>query len=347
MKMTLVSRRISAVAVPVAILAAGPPARSAEPAVLPGTAAPPPIFKEHRYRMSAAIRPLFFWIGDGDVGGARIVWRQGPDGREAYEFLLGSDPQRAPRRINRWGWVLDERDRTGAIQIGLMRKTEAKSVEEARAQAGLEGDYVFKMIRTRVANGEARSENTVWLLGKDYTYYDLPQLLQVVSSTPQTPPKVNEVAVAPGTEPGFLFAVADLVNRVVAAATATPRELFEDVSTPFTFNGALYDLRLRKTEWEASKEYGDHRYQNLVRIELESHNRKLDTTEQFTLVCGTEGRWKGVPVYVKYQPKWWFKTEGVIDESQTFEEPSPGDHRLDARNERPEAHESHVGVGRP
>jgi len=55
-----------------------------------------------------------------------------------------------------------------------------------------------------------------------------------------------------------------------------------------------------------------------VRIDLESHNPERKTTERFTLVVGTEGEWKGVPVYVKYQPKWWFKAEGVIDESQVF-----------------------------
>jgi hypothetical protein len=27
-------------------------------------------------------------------------------------------------------------------------------------------------------------------------------------------------------------------------------------------------------------------------------------------------------VYVKYQPKWWFKAEGVLDETQTFERPA-------------------------
>ena len=51
----------------------------------------------------------------------------------------------------------------------------------------------------------------------------------------------------------------------------------------------------------------------LLAVDLESYNPTLDTKERFTLAVGTEGEWKGVPVYVKYQPKWWFKAEGVID----------------------------------
>jgi hypothetical protein len=280
---------------------------------------PPPVHKEYRYRMSAAIRPLLFWIGDSDVGGARIVWRKGDDGRRGYEFLLGSDPTRAPRRINRWGFVREELRKGGAIQIGLMRKTDEDSVEEARANVGYEGEYVFKVIQTEVANGQARAKNTVWLVQDDYTYHDIGKLLRLVGTEPQSPPSINEASMPPGTHPGFLFAVADLVDRAVAAATGESRELLETVTTRFNFNAVAYELRLRKTKWQESKQYGDRQYQNLVRIDFESYNPTLKTTERFTLAVGTEGEWKGVPVYVKYQPKWWFKAEGVIDESQVFD----------------------------
>jgi hypothetical protein len=296
---------------------------------------PPPIFKEYRYRMSAAIRPLLFWIGDGDVGGARIVWRKGNDGRLGYEFLIGSDPDRAPRKINRWGFVREELDGDRATQIGLMRKTDEESVEEAREKVGFEGEFVLKVIRTRIVGSEARAENTVWLVQDDYTFYDLGDVLRLVSATPQAPPSVNEASLPSGTHPGFLFAVADLVDRAVKAATREPRELLEKQTTRFNFNAVAYELRLRKTKWEESKKYGDTEYQNLVRLELESYNPKLDSTERFTLAVGTEGRWKGVPVYVKYQPKWWFKAEGVIDESQVFERPASAGRQPDPSAPRP------------
>jgi hypothetical protein len=308
-------------------LAAGLPVRSDDRAEPSLPADLPPIFKEYRYRMSAAIRPLLFWIGDGDVGGARIVWRQGDDGHRGYEFLLGSDPARAPRKINRWGFVREELNGQRATQIGLMRKTDEESVQEAQANVGFEGEYVFKVIQTEVANGEARAENTVWLVRNDYTYYDLGEVLSLVTKPPQNPPSVNEASLPLGTHPGFLFAVADIVDRAVSAATREPRELLKKQTTRFNFNAVAYELRLRKTKWEESKKYGDRRYENLVRIDLASYNPTLNTTEKFTLVCGTEGEWKGVPVYVKYQPKWWFKAEGVIDESQVF------DRRESARNE--------------
>jgi hypothetical protein len=36
-------------------------------------------------------------------------------------------------------------------------------------------------------------------------------------------------------------------------------------------------------------------------------------------VTGTEGEFRGIPVYIKYQPKWWFRIEGFLDDSQLFE----------------------------
>ena len=125
-------RRLILVApVALVILASGPGTLANDlpsPSVAPG---PVPVSKEIRYKMSAAIRPLLFWIGDGDVGGARIVWREGEDGRRGYEFLLGSDPSRAPRKINRWGWVSEELHEGKATQMGLMRKTDEDSIDEA------------------------------------------------------------------------------------------------------------------------------------------------------------------------------------------------------------------------
>jgi hypothetical protein len=281
-----------------------------------------PVLQEHRYRMSAAVRPLLFWIRTRNVGGARITWRGDGDGYRGYELLLGSDPRRAPRRINRWGWVREDAHPGGATMVGLMRKTEAESLDEARTTLAGEGKggFVFKAISTRVANGEGRAENMLWRVGSDYTYRDLGELLQMLESAPPGVPRVRTARLPEDTRPGFLFAVAELVERGVAAATPPEgaRRLLAGGSLPFTFNASLYDLRLRTSEWVEAATYGGRRYGRLVRMRFESFNRELGTRERFTLVCGTEGRWARVPVFIEYQPKWWFKAEGVLDETEVF-----------------------------
>ncbi len=293
-------------------------AEGAAPAAAPADL---PVVREARYKMSAGIRPLYvFWIRAGNVGAGRILWRQGGDGRRGYELLIGSDPRRAPRKINRWGWEREDLGPDGATLFGLMRKTDEESLDEAREDLRKEGSggFVYKAIRSRVADGRVRAENTSWRVSRDLSYHDLAELQAVVGAAPTAPPRVREAAIPPGTQPGFLFAASNVIDRAVAAATSTPRRLLSGIHETFTFNASLYDLRLKSTDWIDSATYGDRRYERLVRLNCEHYNREKDTRERFALVCPTDGPLARVPVYIEYQPKWWFRASGVLDDSEVF-----------------------------
>lgn len=49
-----------------------------------------PVVLEVRYRLKGAVRPLLFWIGNDDVGAARLRWRDDQKSRLGYEFLIHS-----------------------------------------------------------------------------------------------------------------------------------------------------------------------------------------------------------------------------------------------------------------
>jgi hypothetical protein len=281
------------------------------------------VVREARYRMSAAIRPLYlFWIRAGNVGGAQILWRQGDDGRRGYELLIGSDPRRAPRRINQWGWEREDLGPDGATVFGLMRKTDDDSLDEAKAGLHSEGDggFVYKAIRSRIADDRARAENTLWRVPRDFTYHDLAELHALVRLPSGAPPRVRQASIPAGTEPGFLFAAARMIDQAVTAALLpeVPRRLQSGVQTTFTFNASLHDLRLRSSEWIESATYGGRRYERLLRLNFESSNREKKTRERFFLVCATDGPLARIPVFIEYQPKWWFKAQGVLDDSEVF-----------------------------
>jgi hypothetical protein len=277
-----------------------------------------PVTSERRYRLSAAIRPLLFWVGAKNVGGARITWRADGDRREGYELLLGSDPARAPRRINRWGWTREDADPSGATMLGVMNRSEDDSLDQAKSSLGRGKDgYFFKMNRARVERGIARAEATTVFAPQDYTFRQLADLQRFADEADPSP-RVREGRLPPGTHPGLLFALADLVRAGVAAAR-TPGALAPQPRTvQYTFNAGLYDLTLASWERVARARYGARTYEKLVRLEFESRNREKGTTERFVLACGTEGDLAAVPVFVRYQPKWWFKVEGVLDEDETL-----------------------------
>ncbi|HSD27020.1 MAG TPA: hypothetical protein VLL75_06920, partial [Vicinamibacteria bacterium] len=218
---------------------AGPAAPAAAPADLP-------VVREARYKMSARIRPLYvFWIRAGNVGAGRILWREGVDGHRGYELLIGSDPRRAPRKINRWGWEREDLGPDGATLFGLMRKTDEDSLDEAKEGLRTEGSggFVYKAIRSRVAGGRVHAENTLWRVPRDFSYHDLAELQALVRSPPAAPPRVRRAAIPAGTEPGFLFAAARTIDQAVTTALlpGTPRRLLSAVQTTFTFNASLYD----------------------------------------------------------------------------------------------------------
>ena len=95
---------------------------------------PLPMLAEHRYRMLGKARPLLFWITRDDVGGARITWRGDRASASGYELLIGSDPTKAPLKINRWGYIAEEMRGAHASVLGVMKQSNEKSIEEAQAQ---------------------------------------------------------------------------------------------------------------------------------------------------------------------------------------------------------------------
>jgi len=277
-----------------------------------------PVTAEHRYRLSAAIRPLLFWIGKSNVGGARIVWRADDEGRRGYELLIGSDPARAPRKINRWGFAREDADPAEATMLGVMNRSEDDNLDQAQKSLGRGKDgYLFKVNRATVANGVARAEATTVWAPDDYTLRQLDELLRYFEAA-GLQPRVKETRLPPGTRPGLLFALADLVRAGVAAARDSSGPGPEPSVVQYTFNAGLYDLAIRSWRREPEHRYGDRTYSNLVRLEFESRNRQTGNKERFVLACGTEGDVADVPVFVRYQPKWWFKVEGVLDPTETL-----------------------------
>ena len=249
------------------------------------------------------------------------MWRQGADGRRGYELLLGSDPDRTPRRINRWGWVREDVDSSGAFQVGLMRHTDEESVERGSCPGGLRRRVRLQGHPDPTWRAAGRGPRTRSCASQDdLTYYDLAELLRLVSDAPRVRRRSTRPPCPRAPDPGFLFAVADLVDRTVDGARAGRRgSSLRDVTARFNFNADGLRPAAALDQVGGVEGYGGRRYERLVRIDFESYNPKLRTTERFTLVCGTEGELKGIPVYVKYQPKWWFKAEGVLDDTQAFE----------------------------
>jgi hypothetical protein len=111
------------------------------------------------YIMTGRVRLLVFWAGKDDVGGGYIrrgVLPQDP-ASDVIELLIGSDPAKAPRTINRCGAAAEiahkgdccMRDSESSIFFGFMKVSKGSSVSEmekelAHEEAGR--DFSFSAI---------------------------------------------------------------------------------------------------------------------------------------------------------------------------------------------------------
>lgn len=264
-----------------------------------------PVVAEHYYRMLAKIRPLLFWISRDNVGGARIGWLGDQGGSKGFELLIGSDPARAPRKINRWGYIAEELRGSTASTLGVMKQSNEESIEEAKAKLGHDtGTHTFKAIRATTANGQAKADVLTLQAGGDLTYRDVGSLLVLLNDNASTT-NTNTVNLPPGTRPGFLLALSDLMGNPKLK------------SVPYVYNGRFHTLHVKGVD-SASMRLSGREYTKLARARFETENQATRERTPFEITYGTTGNLKEVPVHVMYQPKWWFQVELFLEDSATF-----------------------------
>ena len=264
---------------------------SAAPAsvTLPGT------IERHHYSVAARVRPLLvFWIGRSGVGDAIVTRRLSP-GEAEYALLIGSDPDRAPRHINRWGYIKEEIRGAEARLVGLMTESDEDSIEQAEAnlKAQAHGDHPFKIIRATV-NGE-QAESIVTSIGAPYDY-NYRQLQTVLDLALREPPagKARTVRLPPGTRPGFLAALADAM-RMSASPIA------------YVYHGRIYELRQTDARSIPDLRIARASYGRAIAADFIITSRHDGEQTRFSMTYGTEGRFAQVPLTVSYRPRWWME----------------------------------------
>lgn len=263
------------------------------------------VVAERYYRMLAKVRPLLFWISRDDVGAARIGWLGGQGGSKGFELLIGSDPARAPRKINRWGYIAEELRGSTASTLGVMKQSSEESIEDAKAKLGKDtgGPHAFKAIRATTENGHAKADVLTLQAASDLTYRDVGSLLTLVDGSASTTSS-KTVKLPAGTRGGFLLALSELM------ANPTLK------SVPYVYNGQFHTLHVKGID-PASMRLSGRDYTNLVRARFETENQSTRERTPFEITYGTAGALKEVPVHVMYQPKWWFQVELFLEDNAT------------------------------
>jgi hypothetical protein len=257
------------------------------------------------YAVSGRARLLLFWTGRHEVGRARFAASEGPGGTRRLELLIGTDPERAPRHLNRWGYVAETVCGTSAELFGVMTQTDEETADDATAtlSTGPDSTHPFKTIRAVQSGRETRTEVLRLLSDEDFTYHDLDRLIDELP-----PPGAWRHAEAPaGTDTGFLVAITALIHQSVAAFRASnqvPGALYRS----YMYGGKLYRVAITKSRLKPDLAIPGVTCSAPIESEFQIRNASGETTT-FQVTYDTEGNLAEVPLRIVYHPSWWLELD--------------------------------------
>ena len=284
------------------------------------------------YKLRGEVRLLLPWIGKDDVGGGRItLTRSGaPSGNrwtEQIEVLFGSEPDRIPKRINRWGYGRETAEwahETGSADPrllstefnGIMSHSAESSLGEALAKTRESASahrYLYDGIRSRVLPLQASSELRILAEDDGFHYRHPERLLAMYSDALQKmPPATHKQLVnIPGlySNPfGFLTGLSELIRQVGEGRAKA--------SLPFVYNAKLYTLEVLGVKRLGAFE-GAVRYRDTARVHFRCFNTVKQTRTDFDLWIPLSGELKGVPVRILLQPRWWLRLQMDLDPAKS------------------------------
>ena len=259
-----------------------------------------------RYKMSGRVRPLLFWIGKDDIGIARIVWRRGYGAAVGYELLVGTDPAKAPRSLNRWGYIAEDVEGADGSTLALMTGAAEATYNEAASNSGRPlGAGDFRAIQAHVERAAATWQTARVSTPSALTVHDVDAALERIRHETAAAPS-RGIPLPSGARPGFLTAVAELIDLAVTGVNrkADTRELLRP-RVQYVFGQGAYEIYLR--EVESLQADNDGRLIPAVRTAFEIRTIATDARTRFEITSGSDGDLLGVPVAISWQPRWWLR----------------------------------------
>ena len=269
--------------------------------------------QRHHYTIGGRVRPLLFWVGKDDVGDAVITRRRENDSA-SYALLIGSDPERAPRSINRWGYISEEVRGTDATLLGLMTESDEESVDEAEANLRNRGDRTFNVIHAEVAGGEARSVVRSVSAPSTMTLRQVDTVLDLADRSGSNG-ETRVVRLPIGGRPGFLTAVADLLHTQATDWRSTGKVHSGDM-VPYVYHGKTYQLRSTRARAVGSAHIGVNTYDHLIESQFQIKNVATGGLTDFSLTYAADGPLAEIPVSATYQPRWWIQIQLTLDDTK-------------------------------
>ena len=263
-----------------------------------------PVVREHSYRMAGKVRVLLLWVGRDDVGSAVIKWKKSGEDR-AFELLIGSDPQRAPGQLNKWGYFVEETRGGNTSVVGLISQENDEALSDVKADLKTKKEQrAFDTVRGFVAEGQGRARVGTLHAPSELTYHDVETVLAPVLADTSLP--LKQLARRDGVRAGFLTSLLELMNGTLAGGQLHKKHI------PYIHGDRLFEIRLVESNRVAKFERDGRTFQDVIRARFETGQAGTRDPTRFDLVYGAAGPLAGIPVLISYQPKWWLQVDLVL-----------------------------------
>jgi hypothetical protein len=226
----------------------------------------------------------------------------------AISLLVGSEPGRAPRAVNEWGYIQERVQGPHAAVFGLRTLTEAESLEAAEVAVSEDRDVQqFGAMCSTVTPAQNNAWVKTIVASSDVSYRRLPELLDALETASDWDRR--GIVRPSGAAPGFLTALSRLMLGSIAPAASEGSSL-----VTYVYRGTAYELTLGQRERVSRRRLGGSTFHDLIRGDFSIRNLRSGRRTQFVITYGSRGALVGVPIEAEYQPHWWLKLELSLDE---------------------------------
>ena len=263
-----------------------------------------PVVRQHTYRMAGKIRVLLLWVGRDDVGSGVIKWR-GDGNEKAIEILIGSDPNRAPSQLNKWGYLVEAMRGGESSVVGLISQENDDRLSDVKADLKTRKEQrAFDTIRGYAATAEGVARVGTLYAPNHLTYHEADAVLDSVLADSSL--AVKRVARRGNVRPGFLTSLTELITSSLDKNNDSRR-------LQYIHGDRLFELRLVDSTHLARFDRDGHTWRNVIRGRFETGEAGNRSGTRFELVYGASGALTGIPILISYQPKWWLQVDLVLN----------------------------------
>ena len=260
-------------------------------------------YAEHRYRIVGKLRMAVIWSKHDDIGTARMTWRSDPNS-SAMTLMVGSDPQRAPRSLNKWGYLREEvrSDRAEVFTVRSLGGSEASSATDYTAAEG----PLFGASCSSIGNTDVTgAKTTVSAAGVTYRMFD--RLLDRIALAPQWHGK--HTTRPAGADAGFLNALQHVIRtgRTDSTAKASP--------IAYIYNSNIYDLTIQGSHQLGRTTVGSRTFEQLIRTDVAIRNRTTEEISKFAVTYSPDRAGTPLPIQIFCQPNFWLSVELRLDDT--------------------------------